>query len=112
MAHFRSNPRCGCPRCRLRGLMGPTVLVTLGILFLLDNLNVMNFDRSWAILLIVIGIVMVLQRTASTEGHIPIGYIQPGYVQSPGVNPPQPTPTQGDIPPDIPGPGAEGVHNG
>lgn len=107
MAHFRSNPRCGCPRCRLRGLMGPTVLVTLGILFLLDNLNVMSFDRSWAILLIVIGVVMVLQRTSSTEGHIPIGYVAP-----PGMTPPPPPPMPGDIPPDIPGPGAEGVNHG
>ncbi|HEU5403241.1 MAG TPA: DUF5668 domain-containing protein [Terriglobales bacterium] len=105
MAHFRSNPRCGCPRCRLRGLMAPTVLVTLGVLFLLDNLNVMSFDRSWAILLIVIGVVMVLQRTSSTEGHVPIGFVQP-----PIMNPPPPAP--GDIPPDIPGPGVEGVNHG
>ncbi len=106
MAHFKSNPRCGCSRCRLRGLMGPTVLVTLGILFLLDNMRVMAFDRSFPILLIVIGVVMVLQRTSSTEGHIPIGYIPP-----PGVIQPAP-PTPGDIPPDIPGPGAEGVKHG
>ena len=106
MAHFKSNPRCGCPRCRLRGLMAPTILVTVGILFLLDNLHVMDFDRSWAILLIVIGIVMVLQRTASTEGHIPIG-----YVQQLGMTPPPP-PTPSDIPPDIPGPGTEGVNHG
>jgi LiaI-LiaF-like transmembrane region len=107
MAHFKSNPRCGCPRCRLRGLMGPTVLVTLGILFLLDNMNVMDFNRSFPILLIVIGIVMVLQRTSSVEGHIPLGYMQP-YAA-----PPQPPPqAPSDLPPDIPGPGAEGVHNG
>ena len=105
MAHFKSNPRCGCPRCRLRGLMGPTVLVTLGILFLLDNLNVMDFDRSWAILLIVIGVVLVLQRTSSVEGHIPLGYLQPGFTPPPPQGP-------SNLPPDIPGPGAEGVHNG
>jgi hypothetical protein len=106
MAHFRTNPRCGCPRCRLRGLMGPTVLVTLGILLLLQTLDVVNFAKTLPILLIVIGIVMVLQRTASTEGHIPLG-----YAPQPGMTPP-PTPAPSDIPPDIPGPGAEGVHNG
>lgn len=105
MAHFKSNPRCGCPRCRLRGVMAPTVLVTLGILFLLDNLHAMNFNKSFPILLIVIGLVMVLQRTSSTEGHVPLGYVQP-----PGMTPPPPTPS--DIPPDIPGPGAEGVNHG
>ncbi len=104
MAHFRSNPRCGCSRCRLRGLMAPTVLVTLGILFLLDNLDVTSFHRSFPILLIVIGVVMVLQRTSSTEGHIPYGYEQP--LAPPPAAPP------GDVPTDIPGPGAEGVHNG
>ena len=106
MAHFKSNPRCGCPRCRLRGVMAPTVLVTLGILFLLDNLHAMSFNKSFPILLIVIGLVMVLQRTSSTEDHIPLG-----YVQTPGMTPPPP-PTPNDIPPDIPGPGAEGVHHG
>lgn len=105
MAHFKSNPRCGCPRCRLRGVMAPTVLVTLGILFLLDNLHAMDFNKSFPILLIVIGLVMVLQRTSSTEGHIPLGYVQP-----PGMTPPPPTPS--DFPPDIPGPGAEGVNHG
>ncbi len=107
MAHFKSNPRCGCPRCRLRGVMAPTVLVTLGILFVLDNLHAMAFNKSFPILLIVIGLVMVLQRTSSTEGHIPLGYLQP-----PGMTPPPPSPAPNDIPPDIPGPGAEGVHNG
>ena len=104
MAYFRSNPRCGCPRCRLKGLMGPTVLVTVGVLLLLQTLDIANFGKTLPILLIVIGIVMVLQRTSSTEGHIPLGYVQPG------MTPPPPAPT--DIPPDIPGPGAEGVHNG
>ena len=106
MAHFKSNPRCGCSRCRLRGLMGPTVLVTLGILFLLDNLNAMEFHRSFPILLIVIGVVMVLQRTSSAEGHIPLGY------QQPYMTPPPPPQAPNDLPPDIPGPGTEGVHNG
>ncbi len=105
MAHFRSNPRCGCARCRLRGLMAPTVLVTLGILFLLDNLGVMNFDKSFPILLIAIGVILILQRTSSVEGHIPVGYTAPLAPSSPPQSP-------GDIPPDIPGPGAEGVHNG
>lgn len=106
MAHFKSNPRCGCPRCRLRGLMAPTVIVTVGVLMLLQTLDMVEFKKSLPILLIVIGVVMVLQRTSSTEGHIPLGYFQ-----SPGMTPPPP-PVPSDIPPDIPGPGAEGVHNG
>lgn len=104
MAHFRSNPGCGCPRCRLRGLMAPAVLVTLGILVLLGNLDVMNVHKSLPILLIVIGIILLLQRTSSTEGHVPFGYTQVGTppVVDQGGNDPQNTP----------GPGTEGAHNG
>jgi hypothetical protein len=105
MAHFRSNPSCGCPRCRLRGLMAPAVLVTLGILVLLGNLNVMDVHKSMPILLIVIGIIMLLQRTSSTEGHVPFGYTQTG-------GSPPPMEQGGDYPPNTPGSGTEGVHNG
>lgn len=106
MAHFRSNPSCECPRCRLRGLMAPAVLVTLGILVLLGNLNVMDVHKSMPILLIVIGIIMLLQRTSSTEGHVPFGYTQPEGT------PPPPMEQSGDYPPNTPGSGTEGVHNG
>ncbi len=106
MAHFRSNPSCGCPRCRLRGLMAPAVLVTLGILMLLGTLNVMDVRRSLPILLIVIGIILLLQRTSSTEGHIPFGYSQPGEMPPPPIQP------GGTYPPTTPGSGTEGVHNG
>ena len=105
MAHFRSNPSCGCPRCRLRGLMAPAVLVTLGILVLLGNLNVMDVHKSMPILLIVIGIIMLLQRTSSSEGHIPFGYTQTGET-------PPPVEQGGNYPPNTPGSGTEGVHNG
>ncbi len=107
MAHFRSNPSCGCPRCRLRGLMAPAVLVTLGVLVLLGNLNVMDTHKSLPILLIVIGIILLLQRTSSTEGHIPYGYTQPV-----GMTPPPPMDAGGNYPPNTPGSGNEGVHNG
>ena len=26
--------RCTCPNCRIRGLMGPVMLITIGVLFL------------------------------------------------------------------------------
>ena len=104
MAHFRSNPSCGCPRCRLLGLMAPAVLVTLGILVLLGNLDVMDVHKSFPILLIVIGVIMVLQRTSSAEGHIPYGYTQ--------QVPPPPVEPGGDYPPNTPGSGTEGVQNG
>jgi len=72
METYRCNRSCGCLRCRYRGIMGPVVLMTLGVLFLLDNSHVLNlnFDRTWPLLLICIGIVLMMQRSASTEGHV------------------------------------------
>ena len=72
MADFQSNRDCGCTRCRSRGIMGPVILVTLGILFLLDNLGVRGFDfeRTWPVILLVIGAVKLLQSNAPTVGHV------------------------------------------
>ena len=87
MDRFRANPRCSCGRCRMAGLMGPVVLVTIGTLFLIQELSDrLEFHETWPLLLIVIGIVKVLQHTAPTEGHIPYGYL-PGQV--PPQAPPQ-----------------------
>ena len=71
MENYVANRVCGCMRCRARTYMGPAVMVTLGVLFLLETLNVprADFHSTWPILLIVIGVVKVLQFNASTEGH-------------------------------------------
>jgi hypothetical protein len=61
--------RCNCARCRSRGLMGPAVLVTLGVLMLLSEFGTLRFHYTWPVLLIVIGLVKVWQTTTSTEGH-------------------------------------------
>ena len=78
----RYNPNCLCARCRAHGYMGPTVLITLGVLFLLDQMghaNWMEFHFTWPALLIVIGVVKLLEHGASTEGHIPREYGSPAW---------------------------------
>ncbi len=88
---YRSNPRCRCGRCRMAGMMGPAVLITLGVLFLIDQLGPgwnYSFGRTWPILLIVIGVVKVLQYSAPTEGHAPVGYVPPPPVVTPPPVPP------------------------
>ena len=70
MNNYHRNRACGCVRCRAHGLMGAAVLITLGVLFLLENYYVVSFDRSFPVLLLVIGAVMMVSRTGSTEGHI------------------------------------------
>lgn len=59
--------RCNCARCRSRGVMGPAVLITLGVLFLLNQF--WHYGFQWPVLLIVIGLVKIWQSTTSTEGH-------------------------------------------
>lgn len=70
MAIYMRNRRCPCARCRAHGLTGAAVLVTLGVLFLLDSNGIVWFHQSWPVLLLVIGIVIFFSRTASTENHI------------------------------------------
>ena len=74
---YRYNPYCSCPRCRAHGYMGPAVLITLGVLFLLaqvSNTYWLNFDRTWPALLIVIGLVSFLRHSAPMNGHVPREY--------------------------------------
>ena len=75
---YRYNTSCSCPRCRAHGFMGPAVLITLGVLFLLDqvvHVYWMEFGRTWPALLIVIGLVMFLQHNAPASGHVPREYL-------------------------------------
>ena len=58
-----------CPSCRARSLMGPVVLITIGVLFLIGEYSRYSFRELWPILLIVIGVVKVLQSTISHQGH-------------------------------------------
>lgn len=64
------NRHCYCPRCKCRGLVGPVILITLGVLFLLSTFDIWHFHRSWPILLIAIGVAKVLSSSADTGGHI------------------------------------------
>lgn len=84
MGYYQANPACGCGRCRMRGLMGPAVLVTLGLLFLAGNMSGYSFDRTWPILLIVIGAIKVARYVLPDDGHFNPGqYPPPPYGQYP-----------------------------
>jgi hypothetical protein len=61
---------CPCHRCRMRKLMGPAILMTVGVLFLLQTLRVVDFDRTWPAIVLMAGVVKLLQSTASSEGHV------------------------------------------
>jgi hypothetical protein len=77
--------RCRCPRCTIRGLMGPAVLITIGVLFLLHEIRgeVFDFSNTWPFILIVIGAILLGSSIAPMSGH----------VDSPTVPPAAPPPT-------------------
>lgn len=64
--------RCACRRCTTRSLMGPAVIITVGVLFLLDQMRggYFSFSNTWPVILLVIGAINLVCALASTEGHI------------------------------------------
>ena len=50
--------------------MGPIILITIGVLFLVGQYSRYSFWDLWPILLIVMGVVLVAQSLVSREGHV------------------------------------------
>ncbi len=106
MEIYRCNRNCGCMRCRYRGITWGVVFVTWGVLWLLNtfDLSGFDFDHTWPLILIVIGVVLMLQRTASTEGHIqpfamaPASPMPGGPPYTPATNDAQPTVPSSEVP--------------
>lgn len=53
-------------------MLGPAILITLGILFLLHQVHGGRFDFgiTWPVLLLVIGILLLASSLAPRDGHI------------------------------------------
>lgn len=45
-----------------RSISGPAILVTIGVLSLLDNLHGPGWDRTWPVILLVIGVIKLMER--------------------------------------------------
>jgi TM2 domain-containing membrane protein YozV len=73
---------------RMRGLVGPVVLVTVGLLSLIGNLGGPGWHRTWPVLLLAIGITKLLERQIPPPPPptIPLG----GGPASMGTGEPQP----------------------
>jgi hypothetical protein len=81
----------------IRAIRGPITLITLGVLFALQNFTRFGFDQTWPVLLIVFGLLSLMQRGAAptrgtqmppTPPPPPRGYASKGYTQSPYAQPP------------------------
>jgi hypothetical protein len=90
------NPaRCNCSRCTLRGLMGPVVVTTIGLLFLLAEFRGgrFSFGHTFPVLFIVIGAMLLASALAPVEGHFEIPAA--GTPQPPRPPNTSPSPGQG-----------------
>jgi hypothetical protein len=88
--------RCRCQSCTIRGLTGPAIVITIGVLFLLHETQGGHFDfqNTWPVILLVIGLLQLASAFSSREGHVdsqpsvPVGPTPPAP-PAPPVNPPQ-----------------------
>ena len=86
----------GTPAYRLRlirALQSSIWIILTGILFLLDNLNILSWGRSWPLFIIVGGVMAFLQRGAYTAAAA-----QTAYTYQPAPVPNQPVPDR-PVPP-------------
>src|SRR5271157_5792870 len=98
-----SNSRCKCPRCTIRSLRGPAVIITLGVLFLLSEMrgDYLSFHHTWPMILVVLGAVSLASSLAPMDGHIDpqinaVPPVAPVPAAQPGSQGPQgPMPGQG-----------------
>jgi len=88
--------RCTCRRCTIRSLMGPAIIITVGVLFLLSEMRggYFDFSNTFPVILIVIGAVSLASALASTEGHNS-GSVPPNAPGSTPTAPPNQLPGQG-----------------
>jgi len=91
--------RCACRRCTIRSLMGPAIIITVGVLFLLDQMRGGNFSfgNTYPVILIVIGVISLAAAASSTEGHVsePVPPAVPGAPGSVPTVPQKQFPGQG-----------------
>jgi hypothetical protein len=76
----------------IRAIRGPITLITLGVLFALQNFTRFGFDQTWPVLLIVFGLLSLMQRGAAPPTPPmpppPRPFTATSYAQSPYAQPP------------------------
>jgi hypothetical protein len=72
------------PRSLVRAIRGPITLITLGVLFALNNFTQYRFEQTWPVLLIVFGLLSLARRGFEPPLEPPPGGYPPGtYSQGP-----------------------------
>lgn len=75
--------------------MGPAVLITVGVLFLLHEMrgDIFDFSNTYPFILIVIGAILLASSLAPMDGHVDSTVAAP-----PAVPPAAPGPAQNSLP--------------
>jgi len=81
----------GSPPTMVRAIRGPVTLITLGVLFALNNFTQYGFSETWPVLLIVFGVLSLLCRGGSESVPPPPYGYQPGQYPPPPGRPPDPS---------------------
>ena len=92
----------------LRAIRGPVTLITIGVLFALNNFTRYGFDQTWPVILIVFGLLSLLRRGTQPTGPAPNmpppppysypppgGYSRSSYAGGPATTPGGPATTPG-----------------
>jgi len=92
--------KCTCQSCTIRGFIGPAIVITLGVLLLLNEVRggSLYFGNTWPVLLVVIGLIHLASSLASREGHVqppPPVVAPPPPPAPPMANPQSPYSPQG-----------------
>ena len=75
-------------RHRMRGLMGPVMLITVGVLSLSESLSGPGWDRTWPVLLLAVGLTQLLTRRGTPPLPMPPAVSGPMPPSSGEVQPP------------------------
>lgn len=55
----------------VQALRGPILLITIGILFAVHQAGGLPIHRTWPLIIIVVGVMKLLERTAAPSGSFP-----------------------------------------
>jgi hypothetical protein len=89
-----AQTRCHCQSCTIRSLMGPAIVITVGVLFLLHQTQGGRFffGNTWPILLLLIGAFQLASALVPRDGHVE--FPLPGALPPPAAPVPPATPPQ------------------
>lgn len=55
----------------IRAITGPIILITIGVLFLIDRFSQFSFGQTWPVLLIVVGVLKIFGGRRRRDDFIP-----------------------------------------